>query len=241
MNPNTLVVVSAYAGDQNQVEHSLPVYLHHQCPVVVLSPTDAPIKLDRPDVVCMSAGLKGWIGPQTLERQRKFLEIMLTFPHGHFLFHDADSVCLSPEIPKYLYESPDTIWSNEVIDTNPAPSLLPKLALQPPYFLSRKSIAAMLRCELPTSYFTRQNPTDWPLPFPTECIDHWMLQVACGSGHKHSSFFNGASFETGSPAGFAEMRNVVRNYGRVLLHSIKKSEVLTALISDHAEFRKNNP
>jgi len=240
MNPNTLVVVSAYAGDAHQVEHNLPIYRHHECPVAIFSPVDAPI-MQMPGCICLSDGLKGWIGPQTLERHRKFLELMLKFPHAHFLFHDADSVCLSPEIPRYCYESPDTIWSNEVVDTNPAPSLLPKLACQPPYFLSRKSIRAMLDCQLPTSYHTRQNPEDWPMPFPTECIDHYMLQLACGSGHPHLSFFTGASFETASERGFAEMSKLVRLYGRVMIHSVKTAAVLHGLIQDHVVFKHANP
>lgn len=232
MNPDTLVVVSAYAGDVHQVQHNLPVYLHHSCPVVIMSPMDAPIT-KMPGCTCLMDGLKGWTGPQTLERHRKFLKLMLKFPYGHFLFHDSDSVCLSPEIPKYCYESPDTIWSNEVTDTNPAPSLLPKLALQPPYFLSRKSITAMLACEIPTSYHTRANPTDWPLPFPTECIDHYMLQLACGSGLPHLSFFTGASFETASERGLAEMSKLVRHHGRVMLHSVKTASVLKQLLEDY--------
>lgn len=242
MNPDTLVVISAYAGDLNQVEANMPVYLHHERPVVVLSPVDAPITrvVSAPQVVCMSDGLKGWIGPQTLERQRKFFEMMLKFPHQHFLLNDADSFCLSPEIPAYLYKEPDTIWSNEVLDTNPSPSLLPKLALQPPYFLSRRTLEGMIKASsnLPTSYHLEsKSPEGWPLPFPTECIDHWMLQVAHGSGYPHKNFQNGASFETKSPHAFAEMQNVVRNYGRVMIHSVKTPEVLHQLMKDHATFK----
>lgn len=239
MNPDTLVVVSAYAGDAHQVQHNLPVYLHHGCPVAVFSPTDAPIRIERvPGVTCLSDGLKGWTGPQTLDRHRKFLELMLKFPYGHFLFHDADSICLSPEIPKYCYESPDTIWSNEVTDTNPAPSMLPKIAMQPPYFLSRKSIRGLLDCIPATSYFTRENPTDWPLPFPTECIDHYMLQLVYGSRLPHLSFFTGASFETASERGFAEMSKLVRHHGRVMIHSVKSATVLHSLINDYTAFKQ---
>jgi len=236
MNPDTLVAVSAYAGDVHQVEHNLPIYLHHGCPVVILSPADAPIRIDRLGVTCLSDGLKGWAGPQTLDRQRKFLELLLKFPHGHFLFHDADSICLSPKLPKYCYESPDTIWSNEVMDTNPAPSMLPKIAMQPPYFLSRKSIRAMLEGTPATSYFTRENPADWPLPFPTECIDHYMLQLTYGAKIPHLSFFTGASFETATERGFAEMSKLVRNHGRVMIHSVKTASVLHQLLLDHRGF-----
>lgn len=244
-NPDTLVVVSAYAGDVHQVEHNLPYYLHHECPVVIMSPTDAPIKAcSDKRVICLNDGLKGWTGPQTLQRHLRFLKLMLKFPHEHFLFNDSDSLCLDPQLPAYLYDWPDTIWSNEVRDTNPAPSMLPKLALQPPYFMSRKSIEAMLLASknLPTSYYGEvKSPEGWPLPFPTECIDHYVLQLACGTGLPHQSFFHGASFETDSPHGLATMLDLVRNHGRILIHSVKSPLALHHLAVANIEFRRFGP
>jgi hypothetical protein len=243
MNDNTLVVVCAYAGDIQQVRNNMPVYQHHKCPVVVMSPTDAPINNEWGNGVSVTHdGLKGWIGPQTLERQRQMMERMLTFPHEYFLVNDADSICLSPEIPAYLYADPHMVWSNEVQDTNPGESLLVKIALQPPYFFSRRVIEGMLRCAatgLPTSYISGRTPEGWPLPHPTQCIDHWMLQVACGSGFPHFNFHTGASFETQSSHGLETMATLVRQHGRVLLHSIKKADVVTRLIREHATYRLN--
>lgn len=240
MNPDTLVAVSAYAGDIHQIEANMAAYLHHRCPVVIFSPQDAPIKkVSHPGVMCLIDGLKGWTGPQTLERHKKFLKLLLKFPYQHFLFNDSDSFCLSPEIPKYLYDHPDTLWSNEVPDTNPAPSYLPKIACQPPYWLSRNSIVGLLKAseKLPVSYYTEpKNPEGWPLPFPTECIDHYHLQLTCGSGFPHESFLTGASFETASEHGFATMRNLVRNHGRVMVHSVKTPQVCGALLEDHREY-----
>lgn len=244
-NPDTLVVVSAYAGDAHQIEQNLGHYLHHECPVVLMTPTDAPIKAcSDKRIVCLNEGLKGWIGPQTLERHRLFLELMLKFPQEHFLFNDSDSLCLDPQLPAYLYDWPDTIWSNEVLDTNPGPSMLPKLALQPPYFLSRKSIKALLEAAKnpPMSYYGEaRSPEGWPMPFPTECIDHYMLQLTCGSGLPHHSFFHGASFETASPHGLATMVELVRNHGRTLIHSVKTPGALHQLTVASIEFRRFGP
>lgn len=242
-NPNTLVVVHAYAGDIHQVKQNLPFYLHHRCPVVVLSPTDAPIKdVGTSRVTCMSGGLKGWIGAHTLERQVIHLRMLLQFPHEHFLLNDADSLCISPALPRYLYENPDLIWSNEVLDTNPAPSLLPKLALQPPYFVSRKTIEGMLKASLnpPTSYYTAPaNPADWPMPFPTLCIDHYMLQLACGSGYGHFNFHTGASFETESEHGLQTMVGLVQDHGKTLLHSIKSQRSLDRIALAYKRSKKS--
>jgi len=245
VNDNTLVAVSGYAGDAHQIENNLPGYLHHNCQVLVLSPEDAPItSMSHSSVVCRSAGLKGWIGSHTLERQRKFLEILLSFPQEHFLFNDADSVCLSSVIPRYLYDFPDVIWSNQVTDTNPAPSRLPKIAMQPPYFLSRRSIQGMLNCafNLPVSYYGEpQAPEGWVLPFPTECIDHWMLQAACGSGFQSANFINGASFETTSAAGRQGMIDQVGIFGKVMIHQVKTKEILSELLIAHERYCAQNP
>ena len=239
-NPDTLVAVSAYAGDKHQVENNLPLYLHHGCPVLILSPDDAPItSISDARVHCQWFGKAGWIGKHTLERHLLFLRALLTFPHKHFLFHDADSICLSPQIPKYLYDEPDTIWSNEVLDTNPGPSLLPKLALQPPYFLSRRNIAAQLDAtrNLPTSYYGEVGPSEGgKLPVPTECIDHFVLQLAHGTAFPHRSYPDGASFETASLHGLETMAGLVRDHGRIFLHSVKTKAVLDRLRVEHRSF-----
>jgi hypothetical protein len=244
VNPDTLIVVCGYAGDLNQIENNMPCYVHHGRPVVVMSPTDSPItKTFGPKVENLSAGLKGWIGPQTLERQRLMLAAMLDYPCNHFLINDADSLCLSPELPAYLYADPDLVWSNEVMDTNPGESLLPKIAMQPPYFLSRKTIRALLRVAdgpLPTSYTRGRSPEGWPLPHPTQCIDHYMLQLACGANTGHFSFHTGASFETSSEHGLSTMSNLVRAHGRLLLHQVKSADVLRQLMKDRAEYVKTH-
>ncbi len=243
---DTAVIVCAYKGDEQQVRNNLPVYLHHKCPVIIMSPTDAPItdNFGKPEqITTHSCGLKGWIGPQTLERQLLMMRAMLSFPSfNFFLMHDADSVCLSPTIPQYLYDHPDMFWSNEVTDTNPGESLLPKIALQPPYFASRKVLQAMVDHSdtLPTSYISGRTPEGWPLPHPTQCIDHYLLQLSCGSGFPHFNFHTGASFETNSTHGLDTMAKLVLTYGRVLLHSVKKKEALERLIAERRNWCRNN-
>lgn len=240
MNPDTLVAVCAYKGDVGQVQNNLPLYLHHECPVLILSPSDAPITyLSDPQVHCQWFGRKGWIGAHTLERQRLYFEAMLKFPHKYFLMHDADSICLSPEIPAYLYSNPNVWWSNEVLDTNPGPSHLPKIAFQPPYFFSRAILQRMFDASLrpAVSYYGPPvNPEGWPMPYPTECLDHWFLQVAYAAGVPHKSFHDGASFETASQQGLNTMAGLVRHHGHILLHSVKTLAALDRLRVEHQAF-----
>lgn len=240
LNSDTCVVVCGYAGDAHQIEQAMPWYVHHECPVVVMSPTDAPITTSyQTGVVFRSAGKKGWIGRHTLERQRDYFRMMLEYPFGHFLMHDADSVCLAPKLPKYLYESPDTFWSNEVTDTNPGPSHLPKLAFQPPYFTSRKVIEKLVVAKEAESYYGDYGPMpEQKLPIPTNCIDHFLLQLVYGAGVPHISFPHGASFETNSEHGIQTMRGLVREHGRIFLHSVKTRPVLDQLLADRAIYLK---
>lgn len=231
MNDNTLVAVSGYAGDRHQIETNMPIYARHECPVLILSPEDAPI-MGIPGATCIAAGEKGWIGPQTLVRHKKFLEILLAQPQEYFLFNDADSICLSPKIPKYVYQH-DVAWSNEVMDTNPAPSFLPKIACQPPYFFSRRVLGGLLNAvnNLPTSFYGEPvSPNGWPLPFPTECIDHYHLQLSCGSGFPHRNYRDGASFETANPDSLNSMCHQVRYEGKVFIHQVKTQHVLNSLL-----------
>lgn len=234
MNEKVLVAVSAYAGDQNQVENNLPVYKHHQYPVLILSPKDAPIvKIDG--AVCAIAGEKGWIGQQTLARQREFLKMLANEPGDWILFNDADSVCLSPKLPSYLFRDPMIFWSNEVLDTNTSPSKLPKLAFQPPYFFSKTACRALVRASA-TPALSFVNPTaEGEMPIPTDCIDHWMMQIVYSAGLQHRSFPDGASFETTSDHGLNTMRHHVEDLGKVFIHQVKTGFVLQAL--QEARFR----
>lgn len=222
MNPNTLVVVSGYSGDAQQVVDFLPWYLHHECPVLVLSPGDSPIP-HIPGTERAEVGLRGYTGPHTLERQRLSMLNLLGRPFTHFLWHDADSICLSPQIPGYLYQN-GGLWSNEVVDTNKAPSKLPKVALQPPYFMDRVALQGLANGGIKPamSFFAGPDLTDADrIPVPTGCIDHWMLQVAHSGGVEHRSFFDGASFETKTDHGLETMIGLVRDHGRVMIHSVK--------------------
>lgn len=192
MNEGTLVAVCGYGptappktdwahnlnGDAFEIEALLPFYEHHKCPVIILSPEDAPIKSMGPHH-CRYAGRRGYIGQVTLDRQRDYLKILLSYPIEleWFLMHDSDSVCITPEIPRYLYEDKNTIWSNELKEPRPHLSLLPKIAMQPPYFFSRQALALMLS----VSDRIKAHPI-------TPYVDHYMLQLTCEAKLTHKRY-----------------------------------------------------
>ena len=235
MNEKTTIAISGYDGDRHQIINNWPCYNHHQRPIIVLSPGDAPVQKIH-DAKMMQAGKKGWIGLHTLERQRDFLRILLNSQGEFFLFNDSDSVCLSPEIPSYLYKSPEVFWSNEVLDTNPGPSKLPKIALQPPYFFSRSVLRSILRTSSTPAQSYVHVTAQGTMPLPTECIDHWMLQIVYAANVPHRTFPDGSSWETTSELGLNQMSEKVRAHGKVFIHQVKSRPVLDRLMADRSIF-----
>lgn len=231
MNENTLVVVSAYAGDQHQVEDLFPVYRHHGCPILILSPTDAPIiqLSGNPDgVYYQQRGLAEWAGEKALDRHKSFLSLLSSLPYERFLFNDADSCCLSARLPNELWDG--SCWSNEVLDTNSAPSKLPKIAMQPPYAFNHdalQKLASVLESPA-TSYSTVT--AEGELPVPTLCPDHLQLQLCHAAEVPHRNFLKGASWETRSELGISEMCRRVRE-GTIFCHSVKAPDRLHRLMA----------
>lgn len=236
MNEDTRIAICCYAGDQHQVIKSLGQYLHHQRPVVVLSPVDSKAEIRYAGIENRFGGLRAYIGQASLDRQREHLRILLEFPENRFLIHDADSVCLEPKLPDYLYAEPDLVWSNVVNDGIPEhqpayPQGFPHIAFQPPYFLSRKTIEAMLA----VAGRLRANPT---MPF----IDHYMVQLTLEAGLSYRSFLNGVSCPiSGDPVSARIAENAVRNEGLVFIHSIKRLEDLEMLISARQHYVRTHP
>jgi hypothetical protein len=219
VNENTLITVHGYAGDAHQIEAFMPWYLHHEAPVIVMSPYDAYIsKINAaPTVITRSGGFKGYIGQASLDRQRIHLEIALEHKFGFYLLNDSDSLCLSPEIPKYLYEESNFFWSNEVGEPRPHASPYPKIAMQPPYFVSHANLEKMVAVAPKISAH-----------HITPYIDWYMLALVCEAGIEHRSFWDKeVDHGTRHPTEeikqdpWNEMYDRVRNHGRVMVHPIK--------------------
>jgi hypothetical protein len=245
VNENTLVSVHCYQGDADLVREFMPQYLHHECPVVVMSPADSPVRIHGME--CRSAGKRGYFGQGSLDRQREHLKLLLTYPFRYFLLNDADSFCLSPELPAYLYKHENVLWSNEVTEGRPHASPYPKLGVHPPYFLTRATIEKMLTVNVKAHPIT---------PF----IDWYMLALACEAGVGHAAFPDGRSFpawrhgaipetkelghdfhheETrGGVDGAKLMSSQVRSSGVIFIHSVKHPHVRDELVEAY-RIRRN--
>lgn len=188
MNPSTLVSVHCYKGDEERVKGFLPYYLHHKCPVAIMSPEDSRVEFGsklfisgETEIGFFHAGKRAYIGQESLDRQIEHLKILLALDNPRsdfFLLNDSDSLCLTPEIPPYVYTEP-VLWSNEVIDPRTHPTNLPRLALQPPYFCSRNVLTWLVNAA--------PKVTMHPI---TPYVDHFMLQLCHAAGVTHKPFEN---------------------------------------------------
>lgn len=225
MNPDTHVAICCYQGDAVSMGSMMGLYAHHGCPVTVLSPEDSPVLI--PGVDCRAGGKRAYIGQDCLDRMRIHFQILLNeTSENHFLIHDADSICLSPKIPSYLYAEPDVLWSNRVdngiIEQQAGfPADIPHVAFQPPWFLSRATIAKILAAPAPIV-----NPI---LPF----IDYWLVETAVRHGIPWKPLRDAISAPL-SHGLILTNRDAIRrtrNEGLIFLHSIKGIEAATPYIA----------
>lgn len=251
MNPNTRVAVHCYEGDAHQVRDLMHLYTHHGCPITILSPLDSKVIVERregyylkyPNIDCKFGGEREGsldtidgrtvsIGPKCLERQRRHMEILLTYPENFFLMHDSDSVCLSPELPEYLYKEPNVLWSNLVYNDNLGEQHaftpgVPRIALQPPWFMSRHTIESLLA----VADLVPVESTD--LPF----IDFWLMKLALKARIVWKGFPDGISAAIPIQPGVLEKIQVdVRHRGLKFIHSVKSQDFAVPLMTAHRQW-----
>jgi hypothetical protein len=225
MNKDTRVAVCCYAGDQHQVVGNLNAYLHHGCPVTILSPEDSQVVINHDSVTNRFGGKRAYIGQDSLDREAEHLRLLLEFPENHFLIHDSDSVSLDAKIPDYLYAEPDILWNNQVNDPIPDhqaffPDSWPHVAFQAPYFLSRKTIEALLavkddpRC--------KASPM---MPF----IDFYMVQLAYTAGVPWKRYPDCVCCGPGLALGLI-------SHNISIYHGIKDPKLVTALVGARRRF-----
>jgi hypothetical protein len=229
MNPNTRISVHCYAGDGRQVHEMLAHHLSHECPITILSPDDSRVEITQHGVDSRFGGLQQSLGELSIQRQREHMKILLTYPENFFLMHDADSICLSPKLPAYLYEEPDTLWSNVVWNENQSErdasdrEKLPHLAFQPPYFASRRTLEALLATSFP--YHDQFDGF----------IDHFMMYAAVEAGIMWKGFPGGvsAAISVNNTNELQRAHVAVRHRGSVFVHGVKTPRFWQPLVEAH--------
>jgi hypothetical protein len=210
-----VVSVHGYAGDVHQIRELMPCYEHHKLPIVIITPEDSRIMAMGPHI-CRWGGKREYVGLKSLARQIEHWKILLDYDATHYLCNDSDSICLSPELPRYIYDE-DVLWSNEVSDAihvRAETYKFPRIACQPPYFFSRGILERLVAA----------GPRTVPDP-QTLFIDWFVMAVAETGGIPHKNFRDGASCGTAEPHGLRVMTELVRDHGRIFVHAIKSAPV----------------
>ncbi len=242
MNEGLLVSAHGYEGDAGQIKDLLPLMEHHKAPVVIISPEDSKITNMGPHW-CMFAGKRAYVGQDSLDRQHLQLKLLLTLkdPNGEpfkwFLMNDSDSFASCTDLPAYLFEDDNILYSNEVDDFRrpgevwenlpPWPQDYhkgyPLKAFQPPYFCGRKALEKLVAV----------GPTvACPI---TPFIDWQMVVLAVDGGVKHARFRNCVSCETRGVIGQKIVSNAV-SAGANFIHSVKDRRIAFRLMDDYKRF-----
>jgi hypothetical protein len=236
----TVMFTCGYAGDKDQIKVLRPMYEHHKLPLVILSPSDSQIHGIGPHI-CRHGGKRAYIGQDSLDRQYEHFKIMLDYEFDFVLMNDSDSFVIEPNLPQYLYDNPDTVFSNQVDDFRKPGQIwpgnkepwpddyhagYPLIAMQPPYFFSRVALEKIVA--------TCKGIVACPIcPF----IDWYFVQVVYKAGLKHAPFKTGASCETVTPLGRRVMEQCIVERGATFLHAIKSQPALD--ICKNAYKRRN--
>jgi len=229
LNPRTLVTCHGYYGDSAQIRNMLKYQEHHQCPLVIMSPTDSPILKMGPHI-CRTAGQRAYIGQLSLDRQYAQMRAMLDYPFEYFLANDSDSLCISPKLPDFLYQD-DVLWSNEVSDLmhlRQPDYTWPRLAFQPPYFFSRGILERMIATE-------GKFKTDMQTPF----IDWLFMAMAVAGEIPHRNYPNGCSCPTSDYNTRKHMCSQISR-GAIMLHSIKTPLALMEAATARLQFSRTH-
>lgn len=216
------------------MESQLDLYLHHGHDVLLLSPVDAPVYIDHPQVVCRTAGNNaynaeaaafGRYGPQ--------FRALLDHHADWYLLNESDSFCLDPEIPPYLYKDEKVVWSNyadpfgfmEMNGESDMGHEYPKHypVMQAPWFLSRRALEGMVAVH---------DQAYEPLPTYAKFIDWWFHTATHLAGFDHNEYGAGGITHAWEPNLVVAVSN-----GAVMVHGAKEPGVRQAVLEAYERRR----
>ena len=225
-NQSTGVFIQGYSGDAEMIRGALPLMEHHKVPVVVLSPEDAPI-LEMGGHKCLVGGKNGWGQREAIDRQIAHFRLALEMGFDFYLFHESDSFVLEPELPQYLYDRKDEVFSNEVRDPRGwMPEFgkeyhkpLPSIAMQNPYFMSKESLRKIIEV-------SPQVEID-----PITPLSDWSIVQYCWQANiKTARFHSCCSCDTREPFWRRFMECSVAIEGASFIHGVKSDEIRDYLL-----------
>lgn len=234
MNEGTLIVVHCWAGDRPAIEKLLPLWKHHGQYVLLLSPEDAPLRLDPPTTVsagansdgvfCRAAGGNGWMGTHVPHRLLAHWKIALEYQAdiglvsspavtkrsaSWFFINEWDSFCITPELPSELYEDEDMFWGIEVEESWAVGDVTSGTRMSFPYWMSRKLLQKMVALGEEILPSITDGP-DLPL-YGNMSPDGFTMHLLKEGGFKHRPYLD--SYDSRSGARDGTMSRIVHWHG----------------------------
>jgi hypothetical protein len=193
----------------------LPLWLQHGHRVVVSMPRDSFTQIAG--VECVAHGGEGYTGPRSLDRWKEILDWLWDQPYEFYLMHESDSICLSREIPEYLYSQYDVFHSNELPDNGVPPTQ--QVYCMAPWFFSR-GVLNRLRAAAKSAAYR-----------PPYHGDRWVGQLVEEEGIPHRLFSPGIACGTILPesSDLEQVLAAVRSGAR-MIHGIKDPGVLGKIL-----------
>ena len=238
MNGKTLVVVQCWAGDIARVNTALEQYVHHGLPVLLLSPEDSQACIEHPLIICRSAGPNAYNDETSVHRYLAQLRALVEYDYDWFLLNESDSFCLSSQLPDFIYEDEEVVWSNYAIprgwmELNHEPDVEAAMvvhdtAMQAPWFLSHRALERMVSID----------EAAWDdCPSYARFIDWWFHTATHRAGLRHEDYGKyGTTWPIVGLWGAACVRPDILG-GAIMIHAVKDHEALGAVLEAYSESR----
>ena len=233
---STLIVVQGYSGDQARIEHFLPQWTHHELPVLLLSPIDAPVHIAHPQVTCRTAGPNDYNGELSVERYKQQIAAIADYEADWYMLNESDSFCLTPSVPEYLYGDPEVVranyanpWDWILMHDDPEPMrtlMTHDTAMQAPWWFSRQALLRMIE--------VADAAWDGCPPY-AKFIDWWFHHAPHLAGLRHESYgFGGVTWPITGAEGAAAIKHCILG-GAVMVHGVKDEVALAGVLKAYEE------
>lgn len=234
MNSNTLITIFAHAGTEPIVRRHFPLWERHGCDLLILSPTDAPI---RQEFRCarlsyLNSGQSQYAGPVAIARFKTAFNWLSVSSYDRFLVLEYDAFCLSPEIPNVGCNDPlpraaqasgSAFWGNRMATNNPWWSRAFKTPwlFYAPWLFSKTTLQRL--CEA----FEQM-----PNSIEGGCFDRYLDKALSIAGLTSADWDQrGFAMEKiTEPAGCDAMTRAIK-YGATMIHGVKTESVLKSALA----------
>jgi hypothetical protein len=216
----TLVTIFAHRGAEEVCRRHFTQWAKHQSDILILSPTDLPIRRDlkHPNLFYANSGQSQYSGPRAICRFKTAFNWLALLPYDRHLIFEYDAFCLTKQIPIPA----DQFFGNRKATNNYPWSLAFKTPhlFYAPWLLS--SVTLKRLCAAFQSIPDNQEGG---------CFDRYLDLAMTRAAIQSADWADlGFAMETITyPLGVDHMREAIK-YGATMLHGIKTVQVFSAAL-----------